>query len=198
MGYDLHITRRKDWTDKGNDITSDEWLAFVKNESDLKLQPENGPYFVSWDGQSTLECPWFDWSNGQIHTKNPDTAIINKMVTIAKHFNAIVQGDDGEIYDGGDQPTREPELPPPSLIERIKQWFSLVLWRIRPFKYECIELPFKVGDKVRDIWGNEHTVIEIDPKAEHGMGIIRTIRNSDGVKLGHAICAHDLTPIKKK
>jgi hypothetical protein len=198
MGYDIHITRRKNWADKGNDITAEEWLEFVKNEPDLKLQPKNGPYFVEWNGPSTLEFAWFDWSDGEIYTKNLDAAITDKMVDIARHFDAVVQGDDGEIYDGGNQPPREPELPPPSFIERIKQWFSLVLWRIRPFKFENIELPFKVGDKVRDLWGNEHTVIEIDTQAEHGMGIIRTIRDSDGVKLGHSICAHGLTPIEKK
>jgi hypothetical protein len=39
------------------------------------------------------------WDNGQIHAKNPDDAIVNKLVAIAKRLNAEVQGDDGEAYD---------------------------------------------------------------------------------------------------
>jgi hypothetical protein len=30
-------------------------------------------------------------------------------------------------------------------------------------------LRFGVGDIVRDVWGNEHIVTEIDPTAEHGV-----------------------------
>ena len=52
-------------------------------------------------------------------------------------------------------------------------------------------LRFGVGDIVRDVWGNEHIVTEIDPTAEHGVGLIRTRRISDGVVLGTAMIAHD-------
>jgi hypothetical protein len=48
-----------------------------------------------------------------------------------------------------------------------------------------------VGVKVRDPWGNEHTVISIDPKAAHGMGVIRT-RRSDGTEHAYAMIAHGL------
>ncbi|HET7623927.1 MAG TPA: hypothetical protein VFM25_01590 [Verrucomicrobiae bacterium] len=58
-------------------------------------------------------------------------------------------------------------------------------------------LPFGVGDIVRDVWGNEHTVFEIDPEAEHGIGLIRTRRLSDGVVLGTAMMAHDFTLVRR-
>jgi hypothetical protein len=98
MGYDLHITRRANWYDEGNDITTDEWFEFVKNDSELQLKTENGPYFAEWSGKSALQEPWLDWSHGQIQTKNPDDALIDKMVSIANKLHAVVQGDDGEIY----------------------------------------------------------------------------------------------------
>jgi hypothetical protein len=98
MGYDLHITRRASWADEGNDITADEWLEFVKNDSDLQLKTENGSYFTVWRGKCSLHEPWLDWSRGQIHTKNPDDALIDKMVSIANKLHAVVQGDDGEVY----------------------------------------------------------------------------------------------------
>jgi hypothetical protein len=58
-------------------------------------------------------------------------------------------------------------------------------------------LGFGVGDVVRDTWGNEHVVTAIDPKAEHGLGIIRTRRLSDGVVLGTAMMAHDLKFVRQ-
>lgn len=41
------------------------------------------------------------------------------------------------------------------------------------------DLPFQVGDKVRDPWGAILVVTEVDPNAEHGLGVIRT-RNAAG------------------
>jgi hypothetical protein len=98
MGYDLHITRRVNWFEGGNDISSEEWLEIVRNDPELKLNPANGPCFVLWNGKSTLQEPWLDWTNGQIQTKNPDDALIDKMVAIARKLGAKVQGDEGEIY----------------------------------------------------------------------------------------------------
>ena len=40
-----------------------------------------------------------DWFQGEIFTKNPDQILIDKMVKIAHNLNAVVQGDDGELYD---------------------------------------------------------------------------------------------------
>jgi hypothetical protein len=57
-------------------------------------------------------------------------------------------------------------------------------------------LGFGVGDIVRDMWGHEHMVTEIDPTAEHGLGIIRTQRLSDGVLLGTAMMAHSFTFVR--
>ena len=98
MGYDLHIIRRKHWFDEGNNITSEEWLDIIKNDSELQLKTEYGPFFAVWNGKSTLQDPWLNWSHGQIQTKNPDDALIDKMVSIANKLHAVVQGDDGELY----------------------------------------------------------------------------------------------------
>lgn len=193
MGYDLHITRRKHWTNKGDDITGEDWLAYVQGDSELRLRPEDGPYFAVWSGPSALDEPWLDWSDGQIYSKNPDCKFIDKMVAIAQQLDAAVQGDDGEIYERGDQAPRQPEI---TIGGRVVGWFSRLRPR-RPAKIEHESLPFGVGDRVRDTWGNEHTVIRIDPKAEHGMGVIRT-RRDDGTELGHAMIAHGLTPTAKR
>ena len=42
MGYDLHITRRRNWSEVGNDISAEEWLALVARSSDLTIAAEHG------------------------------------------------------------------------------------------------------------------------------------------------------------
>jgi hypothetical protein len=185
MGYDLHITRRKHWPDAGNDITAQEWLAYVKQDSELRLQPDNGPYFVEWRGASSTS--WLDWSGGRIYTKNPDAPLIEKMVAIARQLGAIVQGDDGEIYEGAGRPPRHPTR---SFGERVVGWVARFRPQ-RPVRIVHEPLGFDVGDKVLDPWGNEHTVLAIAPRAEHGMGVIRT-RRKDGTEHAHAMIAHGL------
>jgi hypothetical protein len=188
MGYDLHITRRKQWFSKGKQITSDEWMMYAQHDRELRLQAEKGPYFFVWSGRSTPDCPWLDWSEGNIYSKNPDAALVEKMVAIAGQLGAQVQGDDGEIYEGSGTP-RQPHH---WLRQRLAAWFA---WfrRKRPLQIVHEPLPFRVGDTVRDTWGNAHVVLQIDPKAEHGLGVIRTGRR-DGTEVNHIMIAHALSP----
>ncbi len=192
MGYDLHITRRKHWSDAGDDITADEWLTCVRGDAELRLRPENGFYFAEWSGLVEHGGHWLDWRDGQIYSKNPDRTLMDKMVEIALQLGAEVQGDDGEVYTGSDE---APQHRASSLGDRIVRWFA----RFRPrsaIRTAQAPIPFGVGDRVRDPWGNEHTILAIDREAEHGMGVIRT-RRDDGTELGFAVIAHGLTPITK-
>jgi hypothetical protein len=188
MGYDIHITRRKFWGDKGNDITAEEWLIYIRNDSELRLRPENGKCFAEWSGGS-----WLDWSDGAVFTKNPSDALVSKMAAIARNLDATVQGDDGEIYDGSESP-RQPQI---SFGSRIAGWFS----KPRPKPQQKVEqepLPFEVGDTVVDAWGFEHTIIGIDRNANHGLGQITSHRSSDGTEHSYAVMAHGLKPAPKK
>ena len=106
---------------------------------------------------------------------------------MARALDAFAVGDDGEVYGGdGALPQRQAA----SFGERVAGWLAGLRPQRRP-RIEDQPLPFGVGDRVRDPWGNEHTVISIDPKAEHGMGMIRT-RRSDGTEHAHAMIAHGL------
>jgi hypothetical protein len=116
MGYDIHITRKENWfDDDGLNISIDEWKGVVNNDSEMRL--DNFAETVTGAGEiiriesdglavwtkyskSGIEgnYAWFMYSNGEITVKNPDEEIINKMVKIAEHLNAKVQGDEGEIY----------------------------------------------------------------------------------------------------
>jgi hypothetical protein len=81
MGYELHITRAKSWAQNTKHrISAQEWLAYVAKDPELSLSRDGGSYFVKWSGKSKLNEPWLDWRNGNIETKSPDEALIDKMV----------------------------------------------------------------------------------------------------------------------
>ena len=191
MGYDLHITRRKDWSEAGHDITAEDWLAYIKKDPELLLFPDNGPYFAMWNGKSEHHDPWLDWHKGCIYTKNPDEALIDKMVAIANGLGARVQGDDGEIYRSGHEPPINPKL---SIMDRVRNW-----WRaLRPAsRVKEIVPPFQVGDRVMDAFRKETTVTEIDPKSNHGLGKVK-VRYDDGREMSFILAASSLNPVRDK
>jgi hypothetical protein len=142
-------------------------------------------WMITWRGQ-----PCFWWYRDQIQCSGPDESQQSKLVQMARALRASVVGDDGEIYGDG-----APSQPAASFGERLAGWFA----RLRPQRRPVIQhepLPFGVGDRVRDPWGHEHTVIAIDPQAEQGMGVIRT-RRSDGTEHARAMIAHGFEPLTK-
>jgi hypothetical protein len=104
VGYDVHITRARHWSDNAaSPIEAEEWLAVVEADPELAIDAENGPYFAVWSGQcSNPDGGWFDWSVGDVFTKNPDRATVGKMLRLASLLGASVQGDDGEVYRSAD------------------------------------------------------------------------------------------------
>lgn len=116
MGYDIHITRKEEWSDEeGVEISLDEWRQYINSDYEMRLdgfaetelpdgalRVENEGIGV-WTKWSQHEIDgrmaWFDYFEGDIRVKNPDEDILKKMYQIAQSLNAKVQGDDGEIYD---------------------------------------------------------------------------------------------------
>jgi hypothetical protein len=99
LGYDLHITRAEEWVEsEESPITPDEWLAVASNDPDLFAMPENGETFFAF-GERENPHAWFDWFEGNVFTKNPNRATLEKMLQLARNLNARVQGDDGELYE---------------------------------------------------------------------------------------------------
>jgi|SRR5215471_17853998 len=100
MGYDIHITRAGAGWYANDDcqITGEEWLTVVNEDPELKLAGYNGEYFTLWSGRSRYPDPWFDWSRGNVTTKNPDPPMIAKAIALAARLDAHVEGDDGERY----------------------------------------------------------------------------------------------------
>jgi hypothetical protein len=207
MGYDVHITRKIEWSDEdGPCITEDEWRAYVASDSELVItgsaecktpQGEtvriSQPLMTEWRHHSSRSPVWLSYFEGNLSIKNPDEECRAKMRQIAAKLQAKVQGDDGEYYEGSEAP-RQPQI---SLGSRVAGWFSKRRPNPQP-KIEHEPLPFAVGDRVFDAWGFEHTITSIDPKAHHGMGMIRSRRSSDGTEHSYALIAHGFKTVTKK
>jgi hypothetical protein len=100
MGYDLHATRAEFWAENdGKHITADEWLSLVGNDPELAIDEGNGPYFAVFTGSDPATVLWLDWAEGNVYTKNPNRATVEKLLAIADTLGAAVQGDDGENYE---------------------------------------------------------------------------------------------------
>lgn len=166
MGYNAYITRRKAWSDdRGPAISRNEWEGYCRTDPDL----------------ASLVC-----DRGNVEAKNPDHALLLKMVSVAAHLGASVQGDDGEVYDAEGNATR----PRVGLVTRIASWVrNRVSSGATPIS--ASSLPFKVGDRVRDTWGCVGSVTEIDVRAARGLGRI-TVKYDDGRTLSSTAIAHGL------
>ncbi len=179
MGYDFHITRRRLWHDEGGPvITAEEWLRLVEGDPELELDPRNGPYFAVCE-RPDEEAHWLDWRDGELFTKNPDDWFVRKMQALAERLGARVQGDEAEVYDG-EYPPPEPPAAQPSRwaegLRRVARWVHFLLRRRPP---RADQIAFRVGDRVRNPWGVEGTVVAVDRWAEFGYGRIR-VRLADG------------------
>lgn len=189
MGYNVHITRAKRWPDsERHPITSEEWLATIARDPELRIAPNQGKYFAFWNVRDSEEWgAWLDWRRGKIYAKNPDEALIRKMAEIAQRLRAAVQGDDEEYYSAdGTSSYHVPE----SVAERLANFlrragaelylFPRRLWAL-VFPAPC---DFYVGQKVLDHLGREAVVIEVNRRSPAGTAVV-SIRYANGMQVHH-------------
>ena len=142
MGYDIHITRRKNWYDEdGPEIPLSEWAAYVAGDPEmrmdgfaeaavgsgsvLRLESDGLAVWTNYsrDGEHG-GMAWFSYSQGSVRVKNPDPEIMGKMHLIAEHFGAKVQGDDCEVYGSDGRVVRDSVEE--SVGEKlVKPWWKL-------------------------------------------------------------------------
>jgi len=108
MGYELNISREGET----NPITKEEWVDYIKSDPEFEpIEEFSGqipegeiltvptPNAGLWKS-SKGEVPFtFSEKYGEIAVKNPERWIIEKMIAIALQLNAVVSGEEGEIYD---------------------------------------------------------------------------------------------------
>jgi hypothetical protein len=100
----LHIVRR---TAEGQEvpITLDEWNAYIDSDADLK-RPEPGHPNYGYDALALLpaegvnqdDWQWLWWVTGSIFSDYPQRPMLKKMGQIARDFNAVLSGDEGDVW----------------------------------------------------------------------------------------------------
>ncbi len=98
-GYDLHVTRKEYWADKGGAvITYTEWQSYVQRDGAIQKDSQNSEYdFIVMTNGDSFPI-WYNPRLGELSTKNPSDVAIEKLKQIANELKAKVQGDDGELY----------------------------------------------------------------------------------------------------
>ncbi len=121
MGYELHIIRNAEPSEDDFDggIDAAEWQSYVEGDPSLRLDgyaEAHGPngetlrvsddWIAVWTDHPTANgengWAWLHYRSGEICVKNPDQELLAKMLSIAADLDAIVFGDDGEVYERPD------------------------------------------------------------------------------------------------
>ena len=130
MGYDLHITRKKNWDgfedERGAEVSFDEWTTLVNVDRDMRLDGfcevpladgrkfrHADPSIAVWTAWShhgeAGDMAWFSLRHGNVVVKNPDREIRRKMWWLARSLKAKVQGEGCEFYDRFGNPPAIPQ-----------------------------------------------------------------------------------------
>jgi hypothetical protein len=112
VGYDVHITRKENWSDEtGPEISQEEWEALADQDPELQVSGSyNGVKVYDWTKFSFPAYPdrpetgfcfcSLHWNpRGEIMTKNPPVEVLQKMHALAQALSARVVGDEDEVYD---------------------------------------------------------------------------------------------------
>jgi hypothetical protein len=200
MGYNLYITRAKEWSsNEGCQIGDNEWRSIVESDSSLAPDPVNGPSFALWSGHPEKVESWFDLSEGNIYTKNPDGPTIDKMMEIARVLEATVQGEEGEIYPLEKSPVRRPAAPG-GILSHFTGFINGLKRSIaasgRPADVSA--LSFKQGDRVRCVLSGAGTVVKIHPNDQGGIIDTVTVKFDRGTTQKRAVNASGLELIDEQ
>lgn len=103
MSYSVHIIRQKADGQEAP-IKLDEWNAFIEADPDLKQPERDAPNFR--EGMALLpttetspdEWQSLHWVTGSLLSDYPQQPMLKKMGQIARHFDAVVMSDDGDIW----------------------------------------------------------------------------------------------------
>jgi hypothetical protein len=112
MGYDVHITRKKNWCDQdGPEIPLAEWTSIERSDQGMRLDGyaetrlENGrilrteneglAVWTEYSRQGEVgNLAWFDFRSGNVVVKNPDSEILQKMWSLAQ-LSEVLRGKKG-------------------------------------------------------------------------------------------------------
>ena len=85
-------------------VSIEEWNAFIEADPDLRRPEPGHPNYsetlvlLPSDASSPDDWQSLSWTTGSISSAYPQQPTLKKMVQIARHFNAVVMSDDGDIW----------------------------------------------------------------------------------------------------
>jgi hypothetical protein len=92
----VRITRRERDAGERVPIARKAWRDIVHADPELKPDGEDS---VRWSGLAADEFCLLVWRDGEIEALDPPPTLVKKMAELAVGFDAVAQGDHGEIYD---------------------------------------------------------------------------------------------------
>jgi hypothetical protein len=103
MSYSVTIIRQ---TAEGREsqIALDEWNSYIESDPELKRPEPGHPNYndtlvlLPTEDVSPDDWQWLWWVNGKISSDYPQEPMLKKMGQVARHFNAVVRSDDGDIW----------------------------------------------------------------------------------------------------
>lgn len=108
MSYDIHVTRASHWSDSEEQpISLEELKEYFAGKDEFAYADEHavsGPFgtmtiggdFFIWKSEG--QCIPFHYIDGRLTLSGGDEDVIEIMKEIAAGLQAIVQGDEGEVY----------------------------------------------------------------------------------------------------
>lgn len=170
MPYEVRVTRSDPARGlAGGPITATEWAAVVARDATLRPDdPPAGDGSAQWIDHPSAEL-WFYWADGEVRCTHVDAATLGKLSEIADALGGIVLGDDGERYDADGNAHDPPavDAPRPAPLDPVRNWLHE---RREALRGRLARKPFRVGERVRDVHGNEGLVEGYD------YGILNFIR----------------------
>jgi len=145
MGYEVHITRKKEWfSEDGPALSLEDWLDYVSRDHELRADgfaeattPSgdtirvDSPGIAVWTAYSGHSVDgnmaWFCHFGDRITVKNPDPEILQKMHQIASSLGARVQGDEGEEYASNGEPVESTAHAQQTGTSTKREWWQF--WR---------------------------------------------------------------------
>ena len=124
MSYDVHITRKEDWSDtEGPNITRNEWVKYLAIDKSMQLDGDHSAEVdtkVASGAKEPTHARWNDWpdrvpgereawmwlEHGNIMATNADAAFRQKLFLVADSLSARLMGDDGEVYNSIGEPEK--------------------------------------------------------------------------------------------
>ena len=103
MGYEVHVIRQSG-SGEEMEITLDEWNRFIEADADFTPPPAGNInygqilFYLPTDSGDPDDWPWIAWTNGRIHSRYCEPAVLKKLGQMARVFGAVVMSDDGDIW----------------------------------------------------------------------------------------------------